>query len=132
MLAAMAGLEGGDDPQFRQAWAKLDGGQRPVCFASGLLAFPMEQEVGADSRGLPPRGLKHLVTTVGTGGPIHSGTTDVWLVIDGVNVRGAVVLAETPKSVTLVTVRAISARPTCFHLRGHFGIPQIRQRRTGI
>ncbi len=38
------------------------------------------------------RGWKHLVTTTDSGGPIHNRTTDVWLVLDGANVRGAVVL----------------------------------------
>jgi len=48
---------------------------------------------------------------------VHSGTTDVWVVMDGVNVRGAVVLAETPKSLTLVTSPAF--KPVdLLHLRG--------------
>ena len=53
------------------------------------------------------RGWKHMVTTSDHGGPVHNGTTDVWVVLDGANVRGAVVLAETPRSLTLVTVLSL-------------------------
>jgi hypothetical protein len=65
------------------------------------------------------------VSTSKEGGPVHSGTTDVWLVMDGVNVRGAVVLAETPKSLTLVTVAGNLSPVDLLHLRGHFGIPRF-------
>ncbi len=58
-------------------------------------------------------------------GPLHNGTTDVWLVLDGVNVRGAVVLVETPKSLTLVTVAGNLSPVDLLHLRGHFGIPRF-------
>jgi hypothetical protein len=69
------------------------------------------------------RGWKHLVTTTNNGGPLHNGTADVWLVVDGANLRGAVVLAETPKSLTLVTVAGNLSPADLLHLRGHFGIP---------
>jgi hypothetical protein len=49
----------------------------------------------------------------------------VWVVMDGVNVRGAVVLAETPKSLTLVTVAGNLSPVDLLHLRGHFGIPRF-------
>lgn len=55
---------------------------------------------------------------------MHDGTTDVWLVLDGVNVRGAVVLTETPKSLTLVTVAGNVSPVDLLHLRGHLGIPR--------
>jgi hypothetical protein len=51
--------------------------------------------------------------------------TDVWLVLDGVNVRGAVVLAQTPKSLTLVTIAGNLSPLDLLHLRGHFGIPRF-------
>lgn len=124
MLAAMAGLEGGDDPQFREAWAKLDTVSFQV-LRFGPAGVPSEQEVGAVREAYHARGLKHLVTSVGSGGPIHSGTTDVWLVLDGVNVKGAVVLEETAKSVTLVTVKGDISPADLLHLRGHFGIPKF-------
>jgi hypothetical protein len=71
------------------------------------------------------RGWKHLVTTTDTGGPVHNGTADVWVVLDGANVRGAVVLAETPRSLTLVTVAGNLSPIDLLHLRGHFGIPRF-------
>ena len=71
------------------------------------------------------RGWKHLVTTTNAGGPVHNGVTDVWLVLDGVNVRGAVVLAQTPKSLTLVTIAGNLSPLDLLHLRGHFGIPRF-------
>jgi hypothetical protein len=36
-----------------------------------------------------------------------------------------VILAETPKSVTLVTVAGSLSPIDILHLRGHFGIPKI-------
>jgi hypothetical protein len=41
------------------------------------------------------------------------------------NVRGAVVLAETPRSLTLVTVAGNLSPVDLMHLRGHFGIPRL-------
>ena len=124
MLAAMASLEGSDDPQFRQAWAKLDAvSVQLLRFQPG--GIPSEQAVGAVREAYHVRGLKHLVTSVGSGGPIHSRTTDVWLVLDGVNVKGALILGETAKSITLVTVKGDISPADLFHLRGHFGIPKF-------
>jgi hypothetical protein len=39
--------------------------------------------------------------------------------------RGAVVLAETPQSLTLVTVAGNLSPVDLLHLRGHFGIPRF-------
>jgi hypothetical protein len=58
-------------------------------------------------------------------GPARNGTTDIWLVLDGVNVRGAVVLVESPKSLTLATVAGNLSPVDVLHLRGHFGIPRF-------
>ena len=52
------------------------------------------------------------------------GRTDLWLVVDGVTVRGAVALVETPMSLTLVTLKGDLSPADLFHLRGHFGIPR--------
>jgi len=49
----------------------------------------------------------------------------VWLVLDGANVRGGVVLVETPKSLTLATVAGNLSPVDLLHLRGHFGIPRF-------
>jgi hypothetical protein len=64
------------------------------------------------------------VTTTSAGGPVQSETTDVWLVLDGATVRGGVMLLETPKSLTLVTVAGNLNPVDLLHLRGHFGIPR--------
>jgi hypothetical protein len=76
--------------------------------------------------------LKHLVTSVGTGGPLHSRTTDVWLVLDGARVKGAVILGETAKSVTLVTVKGDINPADLVHLRGRMGIPKFNGDGPGV
>jgi hypothetical protein len=48
----------------------------------------------------------------------------MWLVMDGMTVRGAVVLAETPRSVTMVNIAGNMSAIDLLHLRGHFGIPR--------
>jgi hypothetical protein len=45
--------------------------------------------------------------------------------MDGVNLRGAAVLVETPKSLTLVTLAGNLSPVDLLHLRGHFGIPRF-------
>ncbi len=91
----------------------------------GDAGIPDERAVDAIRAAYHLRGWKHLVTTTDRGGPVHNGTTDVWVVMDGVNVRGAVVLAETPRSLTLVTVAGNLNPVDLLHLRGHFGIPRF-------
>jgi len=46
-------------------------------------------------------------------------------VLDGANVKGGVVLAETPRSLTLVTVAGNISPADIMHLRGKFGIPNF-------
>ncbi len=123
MLAAAAGMLPDDDAGTRQAINRLDG------VSVRLLRFPDdglidENAVDSIRAAYHLRGWKHLVTTTTAGGPVHDGTTDVWLVLDGVNVRGAVVLAETPKSLALVTVAGNVSPVDLLHLRGHLGIPR--------
>ena len=124
MLAVASGLMQDPDGEVRQAVNKLDG------VSVHLLRFGAENmvdpaEVDAVRAAYHLRGWKHLVTTSHSGGPVHNGTTDMWLVMDGVNLRGAVVLAETPKSLTLVTVAGNLSPVDLLHLRGHFGIPRF-------
>lgn len=124
LLAAATGLMPDSDEDTRQAVRKLDG------VSVHLLRFGeegMADEAAVDSirEAYHLRGWKHLVTTTSAGGPVRNGTTDVWLVMDGVNLRGAVVLAETPKSLTLVTVAGNLSPVDLLHLRGHFGIPRF-------
>lgn len=129
MLTAAASLLPDSDASTRQTVAKLDG------VSVHLLRFGGEGtvdpgQVEAIREAYHLRGWKHLVTTTNAGGPvhngaIHNGTTDVWLVLDGANIRGAVVLAETPKSLTLVTVAGNVSPVDILRLRGHFGIPRF-------
>ena len=124
MLAAAAGMMPDADDDVRQAVNKLDGvSVHLLRFGAEGLADPDEVNAVRDAYHL--RGWKHLVTTTDQGGPVHNGKADVWVVMDGVNVRGAVVLAQTPKSVTLVTVAGNLSPVDLLHLRGHFGIPRF-------
>jgi len=130
MLDLIGGLDNGNDPEFRRAFAKLDGVSVQV-LRFGPAGIPSEQAVGAVREAYHVRGLKHLVTSVGSGGPIHSRTTDVWVVLDGSNVKGAVILGETARSVTLVTVKGDLSPADLLHLHGHLGIPKLDNDDTG-
>lgn len=112
------------DEPTRQAVNHLDGVSVHL-LRFGKAGVPDEGAVNSIRDAYHLRGWKHVITTQGNGGPVHDGTTDVWVVMDGVNVRGAVVLAETPKSVTLVTVAGNLSPVDLLHLRGHFGIPRF-------
>jgi hypothetical protein len=124
MLGVAAGLVPDSDAPTRQAINKLDG----VSFRTlrfGDAGIPDEGAVEAIRASYHLRGWKHLVTTSDHGSSPHNGTSDVWVVLDGANVRGAVVLAETPRSLTLVTVAGNLSPVDLMHLRGHFGIPLL-------
>ncbi len=124
MLTAAASLLPDADAQTRQTVAKLTGVSVHL-LRFGDAGTPEPAEVEAIREAYHLRGWKHLLTTTNAGGPVHNGTTDVWLVLDGANVRGAVVLAETPKSLTLVTVAGNVSPVDILRLRGHFGIPRF-------
>ncbi len=125
MLAAAASLMSDPGDETRQAIAKLDGVSVHVLnFAAAGMADEAQVDAIRDAYHL--RGWKHLVTTTRSGGPVHDGAADVWLVLDGANVRGAVVLVESPKSLTLVTLAGNLSPVDLLHLRGHFGIPRFR------
>jgi hypothetical protein len=124
MLGAAAALLPDSEAETRQAIGKLDGVSVHL-LRFGPAGIPGEALVEQIRTAYHLRGWKHLVSTTGAGGPVHNGTTDVWLVVDGANVRGAVVLAETPKSLTLVTVAGNLNTVDLRHLRGHFGIPRF-------
>jgi hypothetical protein len=124
MLAMAAGLTPSTDADTRQAMAKIDGVSVHILrFGDAALIDPAQ--VDAIRAAYHLRGWKHLVTTESTGGPAHDDTTDVWLVLDGVNVRGAVVLVESPKSLTLATMAGNLSPLDVLRLRGHFGIPRF-------
>jgi hypothetical protein len=130
-LSVAAGLVPDSEPETRQAIAKLDGVSVHILrFAAG--GIPYGASVDDIRQAYHLRGWKHLVTNntaLGTNpnakGPLHNGTTDLWLVMDGVNVRGAVALVESPKSLTLITLAGDFSPVDMFHLRGHFGIPRF-------
>lgn len=124
LLGAAAALVPDSEAAERQTIRKLDGiSVHTMRF--GDSGIPDEAAVDSIRTAYHLRGWKHLVTTTRSGGPLHNNTTDVWVVMDGVNVRGAVVLAETPKSLTLVTVAGNINPVDLLHLRGHFGIPRF-------
>ncbi len=124
MLAAAAGLLPDSDADVRPVVAKLDGVSVHVLrFASEGAADPAQ--IGAIRDAYHLRGWKHVMSGTNVGGPAHNGLTDVWLVLDGANVRGAVVLVVSPKSVTLATVAGNLSPVDLLRLRGHFGIPRF-------
>jgi hypothetical protein len=124
MLNAAASTWPDTDEPTRVAVNHLDGVSVHL-LRFGTAGVPDEGAVNSIRDAYHLRGWKHVVTTQDHGGPVHDGATDVWVVMDGVNVRGAVVLAETPKSVTLVTVAGNLSPVDLLHLRGHFGIPRF-------
>lgn len=124
LLHMVAGLVPDSEEQDRQIINRLDGVSVHM-LRFGDAGVPDEKAVHAIRAAYHMRGWKHLVTTTNTGGPWHNDTTDLWLVVDGVNIRGAVVLAETPKSLTLVSVAGNISPADLLHLRGHFGIPRF-------
>jgi hypothetical protein len=124
MLAAAAGLLPDSDADVKQAVAKLDGVSVHVLrFAAPGAADPAQVEAIRGAYHL--RGWKHVLSSTNTAGTVHNDTTDVWLVMDGANIRGGVVLVETPKSLTLATVAGNLSPLDLLHLRGHFGIPRF-------
>ncbi|MDR3726089.1 MAG: hypothetical protein P4K86_03505 [Terracidiphilus sp.] len=124
LLGAAASLIPDSEREARQTIRKLDG--LSVHFLRfGAEGIPDEMLVDTLRQAYHLRGWKHLVTTTSAGGPMQSETTDAWLVLDGVTVRGGVVLVETPKSLTLVTVAGNLNPEDLLHLRGHFGIPRF-------
>ncbi len=124
MLGVAAGMLPNSEAETRQAMNKLDGVSVHL-LRFGAMGIPDERAVNSIRDAYHLRGWKHLVSTTKAGGPVHDGMTDVWLVMDGANMRGAVVLAETPKSLTLVTVAGNLSPVDVLHLRGHFGIPRF-------
>ena len=126
-LAVAAALAGGSDADTKQAIAKIDGVSVHL-LRFGPTGIADETRVDAVREAYHQRGWKHLVTNTsvaGAKGPLPTGTTDVWLVLDGLNVRGAVVLVESRQSLTLVTMAGDLSPVDLLHLRGHFGIPKF-------
>jgi hypothetical protein len=124
MLAAAAGLLPDSDADLRQTVAKLDGVSVHVLrFAADGQADPTQVDAIREAYHL--RGWKHVLSSTNLGGASHSDITDVWLVLDGTNVRGGVVLVDSPKSLTLAMVSGNLSPVDILRLRGHFGIPKF-------
>jgi hypothetical protein len=125
MLAAAIGLLPNNDDDVRQAAAKLDGVSVHVLrFAQPGTIDPDAVAAVRDAYHL--RGWKHVLDKANTKiSDTRSGIADVWIVLDGTNVRGAVVLFQTPKSLTLATMSGNLSPIDILHLRGHFGIPRF-------
>jgi hypothetical protein len=125
MLGVAAGLLPDSEAETRHAIGKLDGVSVHL-LRFGADGIMDEESVDAIRRAYHARGWKHMVTSGSSKskGPVHSGTTDVWAVLDGTNLRGAVVLVETVSTLTLVTIAGDLSPIDLLHLRGHFGIPR--------
>lgn len=125
MLEAADGLMGDSDAGTKAAIAKLTGVSVHVLrFTGSAPADPGLVEAIRDGYRLP--GWKHVVSAAANGGgPVHDAKTDVWVVMDGVNLRGAVVMVADPNALTLATVAGNLSPVDLLHLRGHFGIPKF-------
>jgi hypothetical protein len=124
MLGAASALLPDSQADARQSIRKLDG------VGIHLYRFHDEGSIDPDlldrvRQAYHAHGWKHLVTTTGKNAPVHSGTTDLWLSVDGVSVRGGAVLVVTPRSVSLVTFAGDLNPIDILRLRGHFGIPNF-------
>jgi len=124
MLGAASALLPDSEADARQSIRKLDG------IAVHIYRFHDYDQIDPQQLELVrqayhTRGWKHLATAAPTGGPVHSGTTDLWLMVDGVSVRGGTLLEVTPRSVNLVTFAGDLNPIDLLRLRGHFGIPNF-------
>jgi hypothetical protein len=122
MLAAAVGLLPDADAELKQAAAKLDGVSVHVLHFTALGA-PDPEQIDALRDAYHLHGWKHLVSTTAQTG--HGEVTDIWLAMDGSNVRGGVVLVQAPRSLTLVTAAGNLSPLDLLRLRGHFGIPRF-------
>jgi len=124
MLTAAAAMLPDSDAGLRQTVARLDGvAVHMLRFSADGMADPAQVEAIRDSYHL--RGWKHVLNSTDLGEQSHDDLTDVWLVMDGANVRGGAVMVQSPKSLTLATVAGNLSPLDLLHLRGHFGIPKF-------
>jgi hypothetical protein len=124
MLGVAAGLVPDSEADVRRAVRKLDGLSVHL-LRFGSAAALDEAQVDAVRAAYHQHGWKHLVTTSSAGGPVRNSTTDVWLVLDGADMRGAVVLVESASNLVLVSLSGNLSPEDLLHLRGHFGIPKF-------
>ena len=125
MLTAASSLMPDSEKETRQAIAKIDGVSVHL-LRFGPAGTPDDASIEPIREAYRERGWKHLISTSTAGkSPLHDKATDLWMVLDGINVRGAVILVQTPKSLTLVTLKGDLSPVDLLHLRGHFGIPRF-------
>lgn len=121
MLSAMAALLPQSDEQVKPAIRKLDG------ISVHLYRFHGIDQVDPTAleqirEAYHARGWKHLVSGNGHG-DLDRKTTDLWITLDGMEVRGGAMMVVTPRTVSLVTFTGDLSPVDIMHLRGHFGIP---------
>lgn len=123
MLGAAAAMLPDSEAGARQSIRKLDGiGLHLYRFHNYGMIDPAQVE--AIRQAYHAHGWKHLVSD----SPInaeHDNRTDLWLVVDGISVRGGTLLIVTPRSVNLVTFAGDLNPIDLLRLRGHFGIPNF-------
>jgi hypothetical protein len=124
LLAAAAGILPDDSSDVKQTIAKLDALSVHM-LRFGQDGIPDQAAVDAIRAAYHQPGWKHLVAPSAANAAARNDSTDVWMLLDGVNVRGAVILAETPRSLTLVTIAGNLNPVDLLHLRGRFGIPRF-------
>ena len=131
-LAFAAGLIPGSESETQQAVAKLDGVSLHLLrFGStGIADEPAVNDLRLAYH-LP--GWKHVLSKstihpADTATSLAGAKTDLWVLMEGTNVREAVALIESPASLTLVTVAGNISPVDLLHLRGHFGIPRFDAR----
>ncbi len=121
MLGATAALLPDSERETRQTIRKLEGVSVHLYrFNQPGMIDPYQANLLREA--YRARGWKHLVSADKASSE-RSGATDVWLAMDGVDVRGGTLLAITPKTVSLVTFAGNLNPIDLLHLRGHFGIP---------
>jgi hypothetical protein len=124
MLGAAAALLPESESGARQSIRKLDG------VSIHLYRFHEEgridpAQVDLVRQAYHARGWKHLISAADKSTPMHNGKTDLWLAVDGMDVRGGTLLVVTPRSVSLVTFAGDLNPLDILRLRGHFGIPNF-------
>jgi hypothetical protein len=134
MLAVAAGLLPQSEAGAKQSIRKLDG------VAVHLYRFQDESDIDPAQleevrRAYHVHGWEHLVSPgdkipsakgdADKGALLQKGKTDLWLALDGIDVRGGTLLVVTPRSVSLVTFAGDLNPIDLLRLRGHFGIPNF-------
>jgi len=121
--AAIAMIPDSQEP-VRQTLRKLDGvGVHLFRFHDEYAIDPAQVEMVRQAYHV--RGWRHLVAAGDGVSVVHNGKTDLWLAMDGADVKGGTLLVVTPRSVSLVTFAGNLDPLDLLHLRGHFGIPSF-------